>query len=95
MDIPGLIASSAAIGSLVYTIIETPGRGWGSAPTLVGFAITAALIMSFIVLECRSADPMLDVSRFRTPAFSAASAAVTVCFFALYVPWPGTHFGSE
>lgn len=84
VDIPGLIASSAAISSLVYTIIEAPDRGWGSVPTLVGFAITAALIMSFIVLENRSPDPMLDVSLFRTPAFSAASGAVTVCFFALY-----------
>ena len=84
VDVPGLVASSAAIGSLVYTIIEAPGRGWGSVPTLVGFAITAALIMSFIVLEYRSADPMIDVSLFRTPAFSAASGAVTVCFFALY-----------
>ncbi len=84
VDVPGLVASSAAIGSLVYTIIEAPGRGWGSVPTLVGFAITAALIMSFIVLEYRSADPMIDVSLFTTPAFSAASGAVTVCFFALY-----------
>ncbi len=84
MDAPGLVASSAAIGSLVYTIIEAPGRGWGSVPTLVGFAITAALVMSFVVLEHRSADPMIDVSLFRTPAFSAASGAVTVCFFALY-----------
>jgi len=84
VDIPGLISSSAAISSLVYTIIEAPARGWGSVPTLLGFAVTAALVMSFIVLEYRSADPMLDVSLFRTPAFSAASGAVTVCFFALY-----------
>jgi len=84
VDIPGLVSSSAAIGSLVYTIIEAPARGWGSVPTIVGFAITAALVMSFIVLEYRSTDPMIDVSLFRTPAFSAASAAVTVCFFALY-----------
>jgi hypothetical protein len=82
--VPGLVASSAAISSLVDTIIEAPGRGWGSVPTLVGLAITAALIMSFIVLEYRSADPMIDVSLFTTPAFSAASGAVTVCFFALY-----------
>lgn len=84
VDVPGLISSSAAISSLVYTIIEAPARGWGSVPTLLGFAVTAALVMSFIVLEYRSADPMLDVSLFRTPAFSAASGAVTVCFFALY-----------
>ncbi len=35
VDVPGLVASSAAIGSLVYTIIEAPGRGWGSVPTFL------------------------------------------------------------
>lgn len=84
VDIPGLISASAAIGALVYTIIEAPERGWASVPTVVGFAITAALITSFVVVEQRSANPMIDVSLFRTPAFSAASGAVTVCFFALY-----------
>src|SRR5439155_5006132 len=27
LDLPGLVLSSAAIGALVYTIIEAPGRG--------------------------------------------------------------------
>jgi MFS family permease len=30
LDLPGLILSSAAIGLLVYTIIEAPARGWNS-----------------------------------------------------------------
>lgn len=30
LDPPGLAASSAAIGILVYTIIEAPDRGWGA-----------------------------------------------------------------
>src|SRR5215475_7118266 len=28
IDLPGLVSSSAAIGLLVYTIIEAPNRGW-------------------------------------------------------------------
>ncbi len=38
----------------------------------------------FVAAERRRATPMLDVSLFRTPAFSAASGAVTVAFFALF-----------
>ena len=34
LDLPGLLASSAAIALLVYTIIEAPGRGWGSGVTI-------------------------------------------------------------
>jgi EmrB/QacA subfamily drug resistance transporter len=84
IDVPGLLTSSAAIGVLVYTLIEASGRGWASSPTLGGFALTAVLVVVFVAVERRRTHPMLDVTLFRTPAFSAASGAVTVAFFALF-----------
>jgi EmrB/QacA subfamily drug resistance transporter len=84
LDLPGLLASSAAIGLLVYTIIEAPQYGWGAARTIGGFAGTVLIGAVFVLLERRTAEPMLDVSLFRVPAFSAASGAVTVAFFALF-----------
>jgi EmrB/QacA subfamily drug resistance transporter len=84
LDLPGLVLSSAAIGVLVYTIIEASGRGWGSAPTLAGFAGAIALAAGFVATERRRERPMIDLTLFRTPAFSAASASVTVAFFALF-----------
>ena len=38
VDRPGLLTASVAVGSLIYTIIEAPSRGWASTPTFVGFA---------------------------------------------------------
>jgi EmrB/QacA subfamily drug resistance transporter len=84
LDIPGLVLSSAAIGLLIYTIIEAPGRGWSSVATLGGFAGAAVLAAVFVVVERRRERPMIDVSLFRTPAFSAASSSVTIAFFALF-----------
>ena len=84
LDPRGLILSSAAIGALVYTIIEAPGRGWGSAATLAGFAIAVVLAGAFVAAERHRVRPMIDLTLFRTPAFSAASASVTVAFFALF-----------
>jgi EmrB/QacA subfamily drug resistance transporter len=84
LDLPGLILSSAAVGVLVYTIIEAPGRGWASTTTLAGFAGTVALVVAFVAVERRRTRPMIDLTLFRTPAFSAASASVTVAFFALF-----------
>ena len=84
IDLPGLITSSSAIGLLVYTIIEAPTRGWTSPWSLAGFVTTAALTVGFVAIERRREHPMLDVSLFRTPAFSAASGSVTVAFFALF-----------
>jgi EmrB/QacA subfamily drug resistance transporter len=84
LDPPGLAASSAVIGVLVYTVIEAPGRGWLSAASLAGFAAAAVAAAVFVAIERRSAHPMIDVSLFKVPAFSAASASVTISFFALY-----------
>ena len=79
-----LLLSSAAIGVLVYTIIEAPARGWSSPASLAGFVAAAALVAGFVAVERRRARPMIDLTLFRTPAFSAASASVTVAFFALF-----------
>ena len=84
LDLPGLLASSAAICLLVYTIIEAPHYGWGAPRTIAGFAVTAVIGVVFVILERRARVPMLDVTLFRVPAFSAASGAVTVSFFALF-----------
>ncbi len=84
LDLPGLGLSIAMLSTLVYTIIEAPVHGWRSAETLAGFGLALTLLALFIVVERRSAHPMLDVTLFRDPRFSAASGAVTITFFALF-----------
>jgi EmrB/QacA subfamily drug resistance transporter len=82
-DRAGFALSTAMIGLLVYTIIEAPNYGWGSARTLATFALTALLVAAFVAWERRSDAPMLDLSLFRNPRFAAASASVAISFFAL------------
>jgi hypothetical protein len=82
-DAPGLVLSSAAVALLIYTIIEAPSHGWGSARSLAGFALAAALFAAFVARERTTSEPMLDLSLFRNPRFTAASGSVTVAFFAI------------
>ena len=83
-DRPGLVLSAAAMAVLIFTIIEAPGYGWGSARTLGGFALAGALGAAFAVTERRVRAPMLDISLFGNPRFTAASASVTIAFFNLF-----------
>ena len=76
--------SAAAMGLLVFTIIEAPDYGWASVRSLAGFAVSAVLLAAFIWWEQRTSHPMLDVRLFRNMRFSAASGAVTVAFFTLF-----------
>jgi MFS family permease len=70
IDRPGLLTASVTVGSLVYTIIEAPDRGWLSTPSLVGFAITILTGIAFVLIERDSPHPMLDVTLFAERAFS-------------------------
>ena len=83
LDLRGLALSIAMLSVLVYTVIEAPERGWRSADTLIGFAIALTLTIAFIAAERAAEHPMLDIQLFKDRRFSAASAAVTVTFFAL------------
>jgi EmrB/QacA subfamily drug resistance transporter len=84
LDVSGLVSSAAAIGVLVFTIIEAPSYGWASARSLAGFAAAAILLAVFVLRERRSPAPMIDVRIFRNRRFSAASGAVTIAFFTLF-----------
>ena len=84
LDVAGLLISVLALGSLVYTVISAPDRGWTSWQTLSGFALAAVALAVFVVVERNQADPLIDVSLFTNLRFSAASGAVTVAFFALF-----------
>src|ERR1700742_1295232 len=39
VDMPGLVLSSVGVTALIYTVIESPQWGWGSARAVAGFGI--------------------------------------------------------
>jgi EmrB/QacA subfamily drug resistance transporter len=84
LDLGGLALSVLAVGSLVYTVIEAPSRGWLAPLTTAGFATAALLLIALVRWELSAPEPMLDVRLFRNLRFSAASSAVAFAYFALF-----------
>jgi EmrB/QacA subfamily drug resistance transporter len=83
IDVPGALLSIAGLVVLVWAIIEGPG-GWTDPEILGAFALSAVLLGTFILWERWTRFPMLDVSFFRNPRFSAASGAIMLTFFAMF-----------
>jgi EmrB/QacA subfamily drug resistance transporter len=75
VDIRGVALLSPALFLLVYALIRGNDEGWGSALIVGCFAASVLLLALFVVVERRTADPLLDLSLFRKPAFTGVMIA--------------------
>ncbi len=63
-DVPGALLSTLGFVTLVYGITEaaTPGHGWGSGRTIGFMATGIAILAIFVIVESRTAKPLLPLS---------------------------------
>ncbi len=82
LDLRGQALLVGALALLTFALIEAPGWGWASAPTLglLGLAIAAAAL--FAAVERRAAEPLLDPRLLRRPALGGASAFAVLAYAA-------------
>jgi EmrB/QacA subfamily drug resistance transporter len=84
LDFEGAALSALGLIALIDAVIEAPDRGWTSALTLGEAGAALAVLFAFAVWELRSPHPMIDLRVFTHRAFTAASGALAVTFFALF-----------
>jgi hypothetical protein len=53
-DLPGALTTTGSLLLLVYAVVEGPAHGWASISTLGALALSAALMVSFVVIESAS-----------------------------------------
>src|SRR5262249_9479040 len=78
------VRSILALSLLLFGIIEAPTLGWTEPEVVVALVGGVALLGAFLAWELHTDYPMLDVRFFRRARFSAASATITLTFFALF-----------
>ena len=84
LDPIGAVLSITALTALLFAIIEAPAEGWGDPTILATLATGVVLLVGFVSWERHTDHPMLDVTFFANPRFSAASGSITVVFFAMF-----------
>ena len=72
-DLAGAVTVTAAMLLLVFTVVEAPDAGWGSARTLVSFAAAAALLAGFVAIERRVSAPLVRLGILRSGALVRAN----------------------
>ncbi|MFI6076148.1 MFS transporter [Actinoplanes sp. NPDC051343] len=84
LDLPGLITSSVSLFALTYALIEGESKGWTSTPILAAFGLAAAVAIAFVVIEMRSANPMMNLGFLRMPVFSGGLISMGLWAFGVF-----------
>jgi EmrB/QacA subfamily drug resistance transporter len=80
LDVPGALTVTGGLALLVYAIVGTDTRPWGSATTLLTLLGAAILLGAFAFIESRVAShPLIPLKIFRLRSLSVANGiAVTI-----------------
>jgi EmrB/QacA subfamily drug resistance transporter len=60
-DIPGAVTVTVGLVALVYGFTKAETNGWASSTTIVFLVLAAVLLVAFILIEQRSAHPLLPL----------------------------------
>ena len=83
-DVAGAVTVTAGLIALVYGIVRSAELGWGSGEVVAILALAAALLIAFLVIEYRSAEPLVRLSIFAVRTVRGANVAMLVVACGLF-----------
>jgi EmrB/QacA subfamily drug resistance transporter len=72
-DVAGAVTVTGGLMALVYAIVRAETHGWGSGLTIAFFVLAAVLLTAFVLIELRSAEPLVRLSIFRVRSLLTAN----------------------
>ena len=83
LDVIGSALAAIALGGLTFALIQASGHGIGDPKVLVALVIGIAAAVAFVMVERRSAHPMLPLEIFRSRQFTSANLVTFTVYAAL------------
>lgn len=83
-DYLGVVLLAGGLFALIWGIIKSQERGWGSAYVLGFIGVGLVVLAAFAWWESRTKEPLLPLDVFRSRAVSAGTILVIVGFLALF-----------
>ena len=83
-DVAGAVTVTAGLIALVYGIVRSAEKGWSSGEVVGILAVAAALLIAFLVIEHRSAEPLVRLSIFTVRTVRGANVAMLVVACGLF-----------
>ena len=83
-DLAGAVTVTGGLIALVYGIVRSAESGWGSGEVLGFLALAAVLLVGFVIIEYRSAEPLVRLSIFSVRTVRGANVAMLVVACGLF-----------
>jgi EmrB/QacA subfamily drug resistance transporter len=83
IDLPGVATITVGLAALVLALVEGNSWGWRSARIVGLLGVAAAMLVTFVVAERRSPEPMVDFRFFRSRSYLGANLVAFVVSFAM------------
>ncbi|MGI5336324.1 MFS transporter [Streptomyces sp. CA-181903] len=83
-DVGGLVFSSAGLAAMTYGVIQGGEKGWTDVSTLAPLLGGLLALAVFVLWEKRAADPLVDLSLFRSARFTSGTLLGTVVNFTMF-----------
>ena len=83
-DVAGATTITSSLMLLVYAMTRATQHGWSDSITVGALAVSAALAVSFVVIELRSKAPLLPMRIFKLRTLSAANGTALLLASAVF-----------
>jgi len=83
-DVGGAVTVTGGLMILVYGLVTGHQHGWTSATTIGSFLAAAVLLVAFVVIEMRSAEPLVRLSIFRVRSLTTANISMFLAFSGMF-----------
>lgn len=87
IDFLGAVLVTAGLASVAYGIVQTEESGWTAAATLVPLLGGLALLALFVLVESRTAKPLMPLRVLAARAVASANVAMLVIGSATFSMW--------
>ncbi|MER7051453.1 MULTISPECIES: MFS transporter [unclassified Streptomyces] len=87
LDLPGALLVTAGLATLAYGISQTESEGWTASATLVPLLAGLALLALFLLVEARTAAPLMPLGLLRLRSVASANVAMLVSGSSMFAMW--------
>lgn len=82
LDLPGQFTLALGLIAVLYATVTAVDAGFGSAQVIASYVVGVVLLVAFVVIESRTAEPLIHLSLFKNSAYSITGIVAVTGMFA-------------